>query len=673
MEVDQERVLRYLQSKLPAVGLPSPSTIEVTRFKKGQSNPTFLIACSVERSAAVASRSKTFNLVLRKQPPGALLKGAHDVIREAHCIQHIANSKQLLVPRIYSIETDTGIVGTPFFLMEFIDGTIYRQPRLDNLCATHRTCIYASLAKTMANIHNSDLFPRGSHQESMTTTPKFCQRQINIWTAQYSKSVQEVSDLPDMLELKQWLSVNIPSSCDNGNGQDICSVLHGDFRLDNMVFDSKHDCIAVLDWELCSVGPPLADAAYACLGYYLPDSGFTSSFSLLNSNNDMNNKSSVPVGIPDVQTFLNEYLSHLFTEKCPKIDVHSKQWVYFLALGLYRIASICAGVYSRAVQGNASQGSQSLVFKDAVPLLAARAMELIQPYYTPKTTNEPSTGLGPSRLAQGLILKLRAFIDEVVLPQEAALTEHAQTATGTWPQRGNKWVPHPIVLSFQTEARRRGLWNLWLTQHTYEKLVKEHPRWPWTRLFPHRRGLSHLDYAHIAIETGRSLYGAEAVNCMAPDTGNMEILATFGSDKHRERFLLPLLQGTAKSCFGMTEPGVASSDPTQLQSTAVKDAQGQWIVNGRKWWTTGACDPRVMVCIFVARTSNDTSLPSHRRHSFFVVPMEEKGVTVVRPLTVLGYDDAPSGHAETSFENVSLSPDLLLGDEGKGFALAQSR
>jgi acyl-CoA dehydrogenase len=160
---------------------------------------------------------------------------------------------------------------------------------------------------------------------------------------------------------------------------------------------------------------------------------------------------------------------------------------------------------------------------------------------------------------------------------------------------------------------------------------------------------------------------------MAPDTGNMEILATFGSDKHRERFLLPLLQGTAKSCFGMTEPGVASSDPTQLQSTAVKDAQGQWIVNGRKWWTTGACDPRVMVCIFVARTSNDTSLPSHRCHSFFVVPMEEKGVTVVRPLTVLGYDDAPSGHAETSFENVSLSPDLLLGDEGKGFALAQSR
>jgi acyl-CoA dehydrogenase len=195
---------------------------------------------------------------------------------------------------------------------------------------------------------------------------------------------------------------------------------------------------------------------------------------------------------------------------------------------------------------------------------------------------------------------------------------------------------------------------------------------------------------------GRSLFCAEAINSNAPDTGNMEIIAKFGTTKQRERWLLPLLEGEIKSCFGMTEPKVASSDPTQLHATAVlvpvKDKaaaasssslslgslwgrvtgadsntestgkaptadqkRNVWVINGRKWWTTGACDPRCKICIFVALTDNgdpSVPVPAHRRHSFFLVPMDSAGITVVRPLTVFGYEDAPHGHAEVLFENV---------------------
>ena len=261
---------------------------------------------------------------------------------------------------------------------------------------------------------------------------------------------------------------------------------------------------------------------------------------------------------------------------------------------------------------------------------------------------------------------------------EQALTDHSLLSSGVWPERGDRWVIPPLKHALTEKAKERGLWNLWLTDHMAVNLRKAHPHWPWESILPHKRGLSHEDYAYIAIETGRSLYGAEAVNCMALDTGNMEILAMFATPEQQERWLLPLLLQQTRSCFGMTEPHVASSDPTQLSSTAIKAAGGGgeegggggWVVNGRKWWTTGACDERCAVCIFVATTS--TTGPAHQRHSFFLIPMSAPGVSVVRPLTVFGYDDAPHGHAETAFQGVKLAPSPCSGRRDS-FLLAQNR
>jgi len=249
----------------------------------------------------------------------------------------------------------------------------------------------------------------------------------------------------------------------------------------------------------------------------------------------------------------------------------------------------------------------------------------------------------PSPRAEEHLGRLQAFMDECVYPAEPVYAEQRRAAG-----YGDHTVPH-VVEELKVEARARGLWNLFL---------------------PDLSGLSVSDYAHLAEVMGRSVHLApEATNCSAPDTGNMEVLHMFGTPAQRQRWLAPLLEGEIRSAFAMTEPDVASSDATNIR-TRIRRDRDSWVVDGRKWWTTGAVDPRCAFMIVMGKT--DPEGPAHRQQSMVLVPMDAPGVQVVRALPVFGYQDQ-HGHAEVVFDGVRVPADNLVGEEGGGFAIAQAR
>ncbi len=237
---------------------------------------------------------------------------------------------------------------------------------------------------------------------------------------------------------------------------------------------------------------------------------------------------------------------------------------------------------------------------------------------------------------------LWTFMTERVIPAEPVYEEQSRTAP-----RG----PVPVMEELKAEARRRGLWNLFLADSNLGA------------------GLGTLDYAPLAEIMGRSPLAPEATNCAAPDTGNMEILAAFGTDEQKQRWLRPLLDGEIRSCFAMTEPDVASSDPTNLQAR-IERRHNELVLNGRKWWITGAADPRCRVCLFLGLS--DPGADPHSRHSLVLVPMDAPGVRVVRTLPVFGFHEG-HGHCELAFEDVRVPASNLLGAPGEGFAIAQAR
>ncbi len=237
--------------------------------------------------------------------------------------------------------------------------------------------------------------------------------------------------------------------------------------------------------------------------------------------------------------------------------------------------------------------------------------------------------------------KLNAFMDKHIYPNEKRYHEEINS--------GDRWKPIDLIEELKEEAKSEGLWNLFL---------------------PDISGLSNLEYAPLAEIMGRVYWSAEAFNCSAPDTGNMEVLHLYGNEEQKEEWLKPLLEGEIRSCFSMTEPDVASSDATNISGSIVRDGD-EYILNGRKWWSTGAGDERCKVAIFMGKTDEDA--PRHLQQSMILVPLDAEGVTVERCLDVFGYDDAPNGHAEINFENVRVPKGNLILGEGRGFEIAQGR
>jgi acyl-CoA dehydrogenase len=244
------------------------------------------------------------------------------------------------------------------------------------------------------------------------------------------------------------------------------------------------------------------------------------------------------------------------------------------------------------------------------------------------------------------LARVDAFIDAYVLPNEAVYAQQVASAP-------TRWTVPPIIETLKAQARAEGLWNLFLPDSE------------------HGAGLSNIEYAPICELMGRSPIAPEVFNCSFPDTGNMEVLVRYGTDEQKATWLRPLLDGTIRSAFAMTEPDVASSDATNIQSSIVRDG-GEYVINGRKWWTSGVGDPRCTLLIFMGKT--DPHNPDrHKQQSMVLVPRDAKGITLVRMLTVFGYDDAPHGHGELLFENVRVPVSNLLLGEGRGFEIAQGR
>jgi acyl-CoA dehydrogenase len=254
-----------------------------------------------------------------------------------------------------------------------------------------------------------------------------------------------------------------------------------------------------------------------------------------------------------------------------------------------------------------------------------------------------------SSKTRDLLERLAAFYDEHIYPnEERYLREVDANRRG-----GNAWIPSKVIDELKPVARAQGLWNLFLP-HAWEG----------------QGGLSNLDYAPLCELMGRVMWSGEVFNCSAPDTGNMETLARYGSAAHQERWLRPLLAGDIRSAFLMTEPAVASSDATNIQCTIRREGD-EYVVDGRKWFSSGAGNPRCAIFIVMGKT--DAEAPRHAQQSMVLVPRDTPGVTVVRPLTVFGYDDAPHGHMEVVLDNVRVPVDNLLLGEGRGFEIAQGR
>nr|XP_033494174.1 acyl-CoA dehydrogenase family member 11 isoform X2 [Epinephelus lanceolatus] len=584
-------------------------TLTVRQYSTGQSNPTFLI------------QTPSNSYVLRKKPPGELLPGAHKVDRE-YQVQKALFSAGFPVPEPLLHCTDAEVIGTEFYIMEHVKGRIFRDLRIPGVSAAERAALYVAAVEVLAKLHSLDL--ASMNLEGYGKGSGYCKRQVSTWTKQYNAAAH--TDIPAMNQLSDWLMKNLPASDDK------VTLIHGDFRMDNLIFHpTETRVIAVLDWELSTTGQPLADFAYFLMPHYWPI--------YIKLTSTMGSLQGIE-GIPTVGDLTSMYC------RCRGIPFALPQLNFYLALSVFKMAGISQGIYTRHLLGNAS-APNAAEFGQCVEPLAKVALQLAHRSVAGPTERSDALFLQTAK-GRAVLQQVKDFMRQYVLPAQEEVAEyyskHAQS-----PQR---WHTPQIIEDLKVKAREAGLWNLFL---------------------PAVSGLSQLDYAYIAEETGRCLFAPEVFNCQAPDTGNMEVLHMFGSEEQKKKWLEPLLGGEIRSCFCMTEPDVASSDATNMECTLYRD-EDNYVINGKKWWSSGAGNPQCKVAIVMCRSRSQDVSSRHGQHSMILVPMDTPGVKLVRPLTVFGQDDAiHGGHFEVHFENVRVPASNMILGEGRGFEIAQGR
>ncbi|XP_047335049.1 probable acyl-CoA dehydrogenase IBR3 [Impatiens glandulifera] len=650
-QFDIDSLLLYCSTAVS--GFPiSASQVTVSQFGHGQSNPTFLLEVN---SGASVSR-----YVIRKKPQGKLLDSAHAVEREFQVLQALSVHTKVPVPKVFCLCTDSSVIGTPFYIMEYLDGRIFVDPKLPGLTPNRRASVYSSIAKALASLHSVNV--NGIGLENYGRPSNYCKRQVERWARQYIASTGEGQSgrNPKMLELVDWLRQHIPVE---DNSRASAGLVHGDFRIDNIVFHPVEDrVIGILDWELSTLGNQMCDVAYCCLAYILD-------VAIENVGQDAGLEASgLPQGIPPLAQFLGEYCS--FAGKPWPVG----EWKFYIAFSLFRGASILAGVHSRWITGNASGGERAQSAGSKANALIDSAWsfinkETVLPEQSPfEREKEAQLNIGgrfvPSRRIAELREKLIRFMEIHIYPLEKELSLLAQS--------DKRWTVHPEEERLKELAKKEGLWNLFIpfdsSLRAKEMLFAGKNVGDVDNLLGPR--LTNLEYGYLCEIMGRSLCAPQIFNCGAPDTGNMEVLLRYGNKEQMEEWLIPLLEGNIRSGFAMTEPQVASSDATNIECS-IKRQGDFYIINGRKWWTSGAMDPRCRILIVMGKT--DFTAPKHKQQSMILVDLQTPGVTIKRPLTVFGYDDAPHGHAEITFENVCVPAKNILLGEGRGFEIAQGR
>uniref|UniRef100_A0A8C2D047 Acyl-CoA dehydrogenase family member 11 n=1 Tax=Cyprinus carpio TaxID=7962 RepID=A0A8C2D047_CYPCA len=570
---DTNNLKRYLSGKLDSFS--GNSTLTLQQYRAGQSNPTFYIETADKR------------YVLRKKPPGELLPGAHKIDRE-YAVQKALYSVGFPVPHPVLYCTDTHVIGTEFYIMEHVQGRIFRDLRLPGVSVAERTALYVAAVETLAKLHSLDVssldllgYGKGKG---------YCKRQVSTWTKQYKASAHKEKKKKRSLGSKWWLNLNF---------------------LGNYHYVKRNArVLAVLDWELSTTGQPLADLAYFLMPHYWP-----SHYKVIST---MGGVTGVK-GIPSPDDLISIY--------CHRRGIPNSlpQQNFFIAMAIFKMAAIAQGIYARHLLGNASS-LNAAEFEESVEPLAELAMPISDELFM----------LSPK--GQAVLQHVKEFMRKHVLPAQQEVKEYYAKHKDT-PER---WLTPAVMEELKAKARAAGLWNLFLSAES---------------------GLSQLDYAHIAEETGRCFYAPEVFNCQAPDTGNMEVLHLFGTEEQKRLWLEPLLRGDIRSCFCMTEPDVASSDATNMKCTLHKD-KDHFIINGKKWWSSG----KLNVCEHVQMFFR------HGLHSMILVPLNTPGVKKIRPLTVFGQDDAiHGGHFEILFDNVRVPASNILLGEGRGFEIAQGR
>ncbi|XP_072507436.1 acyl-CoA dehydrogenase family member 11 isoform X1 [Notamacropus eugenii] len=609
--LDQRALEDYLSRHLPGFEAEPTGPLTVSQYRSGQSNPTFYL------------RKGCRAYVLRKKPPGSLLPKAHKIDREFH-VQKALFSNGFPVPKPLLYCNDVSVIGTEFYVMEHVKGRIFRDFSLPGVCPAERSALYVAMIETLARLHSLNIQSLGL--EVYGKGEGYCKRQVLTWTKQYEAAAHQ--NIPAMNQLSAWLMENLP---DQDQEQ---SLVHGDFKMDNLIFHPKEArVIAVLDWELSTVGHPLSDLAYLCSFMFCPRNlpALKQSSSLQRSE-----------GIPSVEELALIYC------RCRGISTSLPNWNFFLALSYFKLAGILQGVYARYLLGN-SASETSFMFADVVKPLAEIGLQFAKRTLSATVSQPDPTGklFLQTRTGQEVLLRVKRFMQQYILPAEKEVIEFYISNENS----PDKWKRPVVIEKLKETAKAEGLWNLFL---------------------PALSGLSQVDYALIAEETGKCFLAPEIFNCQAPDTGNMEVLHLYGSAEQKKQWLEPLLQGEIKSCFCMTEPDVASSDATNIECSIDRDGEN-YVINGKKWWSSGAGNSQCKVAIVLGRSKN-SSAPRHKQHSMILVPINTPGVELVRPLPVFGYlDNFHGGHFEIHFNNVRVPASNLILGEGRGFEIAQGR